>query len=369
MNKQDLPNVCILAVEGYGEQEIRGTRSLGTSESESESTRTSSVSTKSSNFFMDTEKENSNNNKVKGGDAQNHTNENNNEGGKNNSISEDFGGGVLFRGKRTWSDVVGGATICCNQCCSVLGFASIEEPDTCRLLKHRLCAKDNNNSDQYNLKSVKDWFAQNTSASFIARELIRYAESQAVFTFVIFGEESSPSTSTLPNRALLLKLLSWNTSMGFVTKSGAQSINKEKEFTPSIDDGGVVQMGRIAKVIFEEVDDPNHHLLGNMSNGGTDGTDPMSFSWNVDPCCPPFGGAAAARKEGKDSSGTPVGPKASVHMHLPTDDWKHLREAIEIGRQFIPDSISQATVLMKLGMNGEVTKGRAGLSILQLPFN
>ena len=228
----------------------------------------------------------------------------------------------------------------------------MEEPDTCRLLKHRLCAKEDIvivDNDEFYLMTTKDWFSHNTTASFIARELIRYAESQAVFTFVIFDEEPASG------RVLLLKLLSWNTSMGFVTKNG---------ITNNHLDGGAVELGRIAKVIFEEVDDPNHHLFGGKSS---DSTNPMDFSWNLDLCCPPFG-ATTPDKGISDTVGTDA-PKASVHIHLPADDWKQLRENIEIGRKFVPNSISQTTVLMKLGIDGEVRKGQAGLSILQLPFN
>jgi len=347
MNKQDLPNICILAVEGYGEQEeIQGSNH-----------KTAAEATKAPKF-METKE---------GNEAEDgiQNDKSNSKGSKSDSIAEYLGGGVLFRGKRTWRDAVGGATICCIQCCSTLGFASIEEPDTCRLLKHRLCAKANDvivDNDQYNLISVKDWFSHNTSASFIARELIRYAESQAVFTFIIFNEDAASS------RALLLKLLSWNTSMGFFTKDE----NKEQKFTGAYH--GAAKLRRIAKVVFEEIDDPNRHLLDSKSNNVSD---PMSLSWEFDLCCPPFD-KPSQKKESVDFNGSLANgstdngslvSKASVHIHLPSDDWKQLRDEVLQGRRFIPDSISEATVLMKLGINGEVRKGQAALSILQLPFS
>lgn len=330
MNKHDLHNVCILAIEGYGEQD-----------------------TPMNKTDIDADDK---------GTAQDDENSNNDS---NNNIDVETSGGVLYRGKRTWKDSVGGATVCCNQCCCVLGYASIEEPDTCRLLKHRLCAKMENKS-RGNLNSMIDCFSHNTCGSFIARELTRYAESQAVFTFVISNEESA-------GKILLFKLLSWNTSLGL----GERCVNGSKVPDGSNYGNDVVKFGRIAKVIFEEIDDPNHHSV--PTNSTSDTTDPMNFSWgNFDECCPPFGVAASSintLNEKKDNNDIDTdmpnaarGSKASVQIHLTGDEWNQLRETAQKGTELIPYSISQATVLLKLGNTEEVNKGKAALSILQLPF-
>ena len=73
-------------------------------------------------------------------------------------------------------------------------------------MKHKLRAKSalGDGHDE-----VKDYFSHNTCASFMGKELIRYAESQAVFTFAIFG----PQRNGHFDSCLLLRVLSWNTSM------------------------------------------------------------------------------------------------------------------------------------------------------------
>ncbi|GMH61277.1 hypothetical protein TrRE_jg6491, partial [Triparma retinervis] len=43
---------------------------------------------------------------------------------------------INYRGVRYWK--CGGATVCCNRCCSVVGFASVEAPESLRLYKHRV---------------------------------------------------------------------------------------------------------------------------------------------------------------------------------------------------------------------------------------
>jgi hypothetical protein len=83
MNKRDLNNVSVLAIEGYGEVEP----------------------------LQSNEKDNY----LKDDNAIGTVNEN------SKNIDVDASGGVMFRGKRAWNDSVGGATVCCNQCCSILG--------------------------------------------------------------------------------------------------------------------------------------------------------------------------------------------------------------------------------------------------------
>ena len=96
-------------------------------------------------------------------------------------------------------------------------------------MKHKLRAKSalGDGHDE-----VKDYFSHNTCASFMGKELIRYAESQAVFTFAIFG----PQRNGHFDSCLLLRVLSWNTSMAI---KGAN---------------GILEFRRAVKVIYEETD-------------------------------------------------------------------------------------------------------------------
>ena len=325
MNKHDLENICILAIEGYGEEDLSR-----------------------------------NDSSAAGGDSIN-TNDNKKD-------TNNIDGGVLFRGARPWTDSVGGATVCCNQCCSVLGYASIEDPDSCRLLKHRLCAKksvttnnnnSNNNSNMHNDNDVElrsmttDSFLNNTCSSFIAKELVRYAESQAVFTFAIFNSDSS-------NQILLLKLLSWNTFMRTMKKKRGDDI---------INQHNTLKFDRIAKVIYEEIHDLNGHLDINNKN---DITDPMNFSWGgFDLCCPPPGIVKSTKMDDTKKymqNFTPDSNNASVQIYLPEDEWVQLRDALITGSTLFPNDISAATVQLKLGSE-ESKRKKAVLSLLRLPHS
>ena len=90
---------------------------------------------------------------------------------------------ATYRGSRIWTESVGGATVCCTYCCSTVGYASFENTDTIRLFKHRLEA--NQLKPRKKTYSFENSFQRNTCGSFIAREVIRFAEAHAIFTFVV----------------------------------------------------------------------------------------------------------------------------------------------------------------------------------------
>ncbi len=333
MNKNDLvPNVGILAVEGYGEEE--------------------EILTTSKNDDMDV-----------------HVNE------TNINIDFDASGGVLYRGKRAWRDTVGGATVCCNHCCSLLGYASIEEPDTLRLLKHRLCAKESTNKKTVNndagnddddvdneslLSKGKDCFAQNTCTSFVGRELVRYAESQAVFTFMIFSDG---------RKVLMIKLLSWNTSMGYYYRGSSNDRSEDDS----------ENLRRVVKVIFEEIDD--------IDEVPFQSSDPMNFSWGgFDLCCPPSNDCMSAQKDERSGKNCfkisfgekkeqksvcqhiPTSSMASVHLHLPISEYEEIKDILVKGSKLFPEAIARPTIFLKLGKDGESKRGNASLSFLEIPF-
>ncbi len=317
MNRFDLPNVCILAVEGYGEREMLPGK----------------------------------NDEGKEGANTQHEKKGNNY---------DVDGGVLHRGKRAWQDIVGGATICCNQCCSILGYASLEEPDTCRLLKHRLFAKAEetnvNKTDDFIICEERDFFSQNTCASFVAREIVRYAESQAVFTFMIFSAES--------RKILMIKLLSWNTSLQYHQRSSyriGEIQRREKDYA---------SLGRAAKVIYEEIN--NIEVLAYSD----DIDDMVNFTWGgYNQCCPHLN-TTGTTSSTIHNMGEKVGyveplqdSTASVQIHLALVEYEEIKNALETGSKFFPRAISRPTIVAKLGSDGESKKGKAALSFLGLPLN
>ena len=348
MNKYDLPNISILAIEGYGEQEV-----LPSNNNDDDNDFNGNTVTKTNR--------------------------------QDYNIDVDVSGGVLYRGKRAWRDTVGGATICCNQCCSILGYASIEEPETCRLLKHRLCAKKvslpspsslsssckgdlDEGNDVLDTGKMRDCFATNSCMTFVARELVRYAENQAVFTFMIFSSDS--------RKVLMIKLLSWNTLIGY----HQQCHNERSRVWGNKKDGN---LERVAKVIFEEID--------NVGDDDKlfDETDPMNFSWGgFDLCCPPFSfnglkqshddvntnhkrtTTVTEKKEEKESNDiqqSSLPSIASVHLHLPLSEYEEIKKNLVRRSKLFPKAIARPTILLKLGVDGESKHGNAGLSFLELP--
>ena len=152
----------------------------------------------------------------------------------------------MYRGIRKWRDAVGGATLCCSVCCSVLGYASIIDPDTCRLLKHRLRARIRSHSPNgASYRLSRDHFSGNTCGSFIGKELTRFAESQAVFAFAVFGYDYAGDRhgNAYAQGCIFLKVLSWNTTLA--TKY-VDHRDDEAPHTP--------KFKRVVKVIYTEAD-------------------------------------------------------------------------------------------------------------------
>jgi len=376
LNKQDLSNVCVLAVDGYGEQD--GSGEVGDGDGDGDS-----------------------------GDEQVNEDGTNNDNNTNTTTSPDSnrwsdqlaaidGGGkdVTFRGKREWRDAVGGATICCNVCCSTLGYASFTDPDTCRLLKHRLRARERVapvESKSTFITSMarsspsplvdQDHFTSNTCGSFIGKELIRFAETQAVFTFAVFGDAGHDAYGT--RRCILLKVLRWNSCLAVhddqvgnnvSTVAGAEGI---RSVTPT-----PLAFKRIVKVVFEETDS---NALSNLRSD-EDITDPTMFRWGgVDLCCPPdqafsfhsrtsqkSSSAAttqikASSKETKIDDQMATTPQASVNIYLSSEEVVELDQILNRGRSFFSSEISDATTMgFKMTAGRKVSDPKTSLSFLTL---
>jgi hypothetical protein len=233
---------------------------------------------------------------------------------------------ATVRGARSWRDANGGATICCSQCCSTLGFASLESPQTYRFLKHRLTyGKDTRVS---------------SSASFLARELVRYAEAKAIFTFIV-GVEASESK--VPQKCLLLRLVSWDTAMA--NRFEEPSSNHRLDFS------------RVAKVVYEETVDK---LADNYNS-----EDVTNWVWGgVDLCCiPGTSGELHNSDSVADLSSRQI---STVRLHLPLDEWEEVRQSLVEGASVFPKSVAEATILVKLGRMGASVGETLGLSAIPL---
>jgi len=93
---------------------------------------------------------------------------------------------------RAWRDMAasrgGGAnrSVTCANCCSTLGYVSDRDADTYRLYKHLLdCGGPDDIGGRRRRPASSSSFADHTCGFFLAREMVRYAKSDAVFTFVV----------------------------------------------------------------------------------------------------------------------------------------------------------------------------------------
>jgi hypothetical protein len=252
---------------------------------------------------------------------------NSNAQGANLPIFDEQDASATVRGARSWRDANGGATICCSQCCSALGFASLESPQTYRFLKHRL-------------SNGKD--ARVTScASFLARELVRYAEAKAIFTFIV-GVEASKS-SKVARKCLMLRLVSWDTVMA--TRFEESSSNHRLDFS------------RVAKVVYEETFDK----LADNSNS----EDVTNWVWGgVDLCCIP--GTSGQQHNSDSVADLSLGQISTVRLHLPLDEWEEVRQSLVEGASVFSKSVAEATILVKLGRMGASVSETLGLSAISL---
>lgn len=285
LNLEDLTNVCVLAVDCFGEKE---------------------------ESIIEQEIQ---------------------EAKDSNPIKELIQNDVTYRGEKEWKDAVGGASICCSICCANLGTISPCDDNTVRLLKHRLSSLGSTDGI--------DHLSRNSCATFVAKELIRYIENQAIFTFAIHGY-SNEGPSRL-HSCIFIKVLSWNTSL---------AVKDEEDH---------LTFHNTVKVLFEIVDF-NKSSSHKKKNADKSSVDPMLFRWGgLDLCCPPDE-TNVNKKKSFLSSNT---ERSSVNMYLYGEDWFDLKKCLEKGSLFFPRQLSTATTNLKLGDEaGEASQ--ALLSFLQL---
>ena len=234
---------------------------------------------------------------------------------------------ITFRGQRRWKDSVGGATVCCSQCCATLGFASLESPETLRLLKHRLL-----------FSAGPQLPSPYCVASFVAHQLVRYAESKAIYTMTVVAESHET--------CLLLRLVSWETRLA----DSHESVYDESELD-------ILHFRNVAKVIYEEKAIPIAITA-----------DPLQWNWSgIDFCCPietkPNNDLSNSPPE---NSGLASSQNASVRIVLPMEEWNELNEALRSGSKlFLSSDVVTATIQLKLGENFS-DRDLVGLSALSL---
>lgn len=256
------------------------------------------------------------------------------ESGSENDVDE-HSDSATFRGPRPWRDSVGGATLCCSQCCAVLGFASLTSPETFRLLKHRLSTKND-----------IQWNRLYTCASFVAHEVVRYAESKAIYTFVV--SVRSEGMANQHRKCILLKLLSWDTRQA---KSGVST---------NVVQADILDFKPIVRVIYEITD---------VRDSMSENVDPMTWTWGgIDLCCLPNGARvqSSAQMDVRQQSNQPS--VASVRLWLSHEEWVELHNSLIESSQYFSKALTDATILIKLGPQNEKSDKDSVINLGALPL-
>ena len=159
-----------------------------------------------------------------------------------------------------------GKTVACANCCSTLGFVSNHDSNTYRLYKHLLDCGEPVES------SLAGTFAKYTCGSFLAREMIRYSETEAIYSFIVGISDDSEFTG--PDRhgkCILLRMLSWDTQIATLGKSDNDQGDSNLY---------AARFGKVLKVIFQEATDIKELIAVNH--------DQMQWTWGgIDLCCLP----------------------------------------------------------------------------------
>lgn len=329
LHQQDVGDaVCVLAINPYGETEMGSTLTGGPTKSETDSS-----------IAGDTLAENTQQSDKISPFAQ-----------AAEVISNDSS--AVVRGRRSWRETVGGGSICCSQCCSVLGFASLTSPETYRFLKHRLVVGNASNETTTTTCIDNDAIPLMQCACFVAHEMIRYAETKAVFTFVVERGDSfvAPTKPGHENRTrvLLLKLLSWDSYAASNTDEEDKNVTATKP----------VQFQKTAKIIYEESWLDDNSVNNSKATTGDDGNEDITqWVWGgADLCCLPgtssgsLPSASANLAVGKEASKEqPPQTLSSVRLRLEEQEWDELRESLQVGSKYFSKEVIDETILTKLG--------------------
>jgi len=244
---------------------------------------------------------------------------------------------ATVRGPRPWRDVTGGASVCCTHCNAPLGFASLESPESFRLLKHRLSTIGHTGNDLQRLSPC---------ASFLAREMVRYAEAKAIFTFVVTLDTPQMSfASNLFTKCILLRLVSWDCSI-------ATSLDEES---------GRLKFERYAKIVFQETYDKRETKRGTWMWGG------------VDLCCPPMnlGGQNAVDEESSDDIKAPEKSMISTtRILLQEEEYFETLQKLREGQKMFTKDVIDATIFVKMGTQPtKKTEDGNGLGLTAVPLH
>ena len=223
-------------------------------------------------------------------------------------------------------------SIACAICCSTLGFMSSHDTNTYRFYKHLLGCFPNN----INANPKSDILFRHTCSTFLSREMIRYAESDAIYTFIV---ETEAHTS----RCILLRMLSWDTIMGTTAALETKRNNN---------DSNTMEYRKVLKVIFEET--------SNVNNVSHASDNPMEWKWGgLDLCCTPLRRTGLNEPILHDNTSAEMMANnvdaqtkiTSVRIYLSSREYHELKQSLVRGSLSFSEAVRDAFVTSKLGVS------------------
>lgn len=215
-----------------------------------------------------------------------------------------------------------GATLTCSQCACILG--SVVTLDTYRLFLHQVTIP----SPCGNTKAVVPTIS---IGCFMVGEMVRYAETQAMFTFAIRSTDHTRKLQSHGQRCLILHLVSWET---LVANSGDSRVvalsegEEEKDGSETISTWlHKLSWHRTAKIVYYET-------------ATIENIDQVSL-WDIDWCCPPSTTGIISTDPNRQG--------AKVQLELSLRDWSTLQAELSEATQWQPREVVEATVRAKLG--------------------
>ena len=261
---------------------------------------------------------------------------------------------AVVRGDRTWQSATDGESVslCCGRCCSPLGFASLGSPETWRFWKHRLFIPSIKQNDASFVHPK--YRPLGSCSSFLARELVRYAESKAIFTFVVRCEDNYSGMEEASNKCLLLRLLSWETTMATSFEENDSSKSRRNRHR--------LDFRRVTKIVFEETIDPTAKINGHSTHTNNDSSTTQWFWGGIDLCCPPPTSNKSARTtastgidedvnttNNNDDAMMTSKSASTVKLQLPREEYDQVLSDLVFGRSHFTKEMAEATILLKMG--------------------
>ena len=195
---------------------------------------------------------------------------------------------------------------------------------------------------------MSNMFGKHTGSSFLAREMIRYAESDAIYTFIVDTDSHTSS--------MLLRMLSWDTVMNTFTSpnENEQSVSE-------------TQYQKVLKVIFEETSRDGINLPSN---------NPMDWKWgNLDICCLPMPVKSDTHEVPKSSATMEMMSNiegqtkaSSIRICLSSSEWNEVKSSLVNKSQYFSEAFRDAMVMTKLGVIPRHGEGATSALLSFLPI-